>query len=383
MFEKIILRRSAKGPALSAGDVAESLLYYQNIHLVLDHNSLSNLVSQIGTNHLLSLLRRPNVSAVYVEETLGTRTDHIGSFDQHSFVAFTLTGNQEIGQFKNRKQRLEFIIQRLGYNKKAAAQFVEQFRRLASIRKLTDDYFLPGGVINAASQDLNDPDFVHEAIRHAITETSGSHPTPSAFKFDLVQQEGSFVVYTDLDFDVIKTGSRPVLNKPTVAQLTNEILMARADLALAAHYGGEFYTANVTSKIIQLRHGEILKRAGISNHELDQFHNIVLSECRTLREVIDSGERSFDDFLRLLDKSQKFRDWAQSVGPDEKLVSAYFKEVSAEGWIQKLPTKVLRYVLGSIVGAADALILEKILGSWRPSHFIDNRLGPFLHTDDN
>ena len=57
--------------------------------------------------------------------------------------------------------------------------------------------------------------------------------------------------------------------------------------------------------------------------------------------------------------------------------------------MSSLPSKSLRYALGSIVtaiepvigilgSAADALITEKILGGWRPSHFIEKRLKPFL-----
>lgn len=73
----------------------------------------------------------------------------------------------------------------------------------------------------------------------------------------------------------------------------------------------------------------------------------------------------------------------------EKLVHAYMRDVTAEGRITKLPSKTLRYVLGSIVGAVspvvglglsavDSLLIEKLLGGWRPSHFIDTRLKPFL-----
>ena len=61
MFEKIILRRSDKGPALSAGELAEALLFYQNVHIVLDYSSLRGLINQIGMPSIVSLLSRPNV----------------------------------------------------------------------------------------------------------------------------------------------------------------------------------------------------------------------------------------------------------------------------------------------------------------------------------
>ncbi len=75
MFEKIVLRRSDKGLALSAGELAEALLFYQNVHIILDYGSLSGLISQIGMPAIVSLVSRPNVSAIYCEGLPGCQ-DH-------------------------------------------------------------------------------------------------------------------------------------------------------------------------------------------------------------------------------------------------------------------------------------------------------------------
>ena len=37
MFEKIVLHRSDQGNSITAGELAEALLYYQNVHLILDY----------------------------------------------------------------------------------------------------------------------------------------------------------------------------------------------------------------------------------------------------------------------------------------------------------------------------------------------------------
>lgn len=397
MFEKIVLRRSEHGPALTVGDVAEALLFYQNVHIVLDYSTLVGFIKQFGMERLLALLARPNVSAVYCEESLATRTDRIGSFQPHSFVAMTVSGDQTIGELKSRRQRLEHVLERNGYAKKYARQLVERFRRHVPFRKLTDDYYLPGGVVAAATNDLNDAAFVHEAIRQAMAETVGA-PTPlGEFKFEIISAPPVFHVLTDIDFNRInevRAKHHPPSGEISPAHLLNEILMARADTALSAHYGGEFYTSALSSRIVRLRHHELLRRAGINASELKEFQEIALSGTPTIREVIDAGERSFDEFLSILDKSQRFRDWIQTVNPDEKLVHAYMRDVTAEGWITKLPSKTLRYVLGSIVGAVspivglglsavDSLLIEKLLGGWRPSHFIDTKLKPFLSKGEN
>jgi hypothetical protein len=60
--------------------------------------------------------------------------------------------------------------------------------------------------------------------------------------------------------------------------------------------------------------------------------------------------------------------------------------------VSSLPAKALRYVLGSVVtaiepvtgtigSAADTFVTEKIFGGWRPSHFIEKKLKPFLQSE--
>jgi hypothetical protein len=47
MFEKVVLHRSAEGPAISIGDIAEALLFHQNLPLVLDYSSFSSLIDKV------------------------------------------------------------------------------------------------------------------------------------------------------------------------------------------------------------------------------------------------------------------------------------------------------------------------------------------------
>ena len=69
MFEKVVLRRSQNGLGLSLGEVAQALLFYQNVHLVLDMQSLSDLSRSLGTGELLALVERKRLTAVYAEDS--------------------------------------------------------------------------------------------------------------------------------------------------------------------------------------------------------------------------------------------------------------------------------------------------------------------------
>ena len=395
MFEKVVLRHSDAGSALTIGELAEAILFYQNVHLVLDYGSLVGLVAKIGMPDLLSLLSRPNISAVYCEENPATRTESQGAISSHEFIAYMLSGNQEVGQLTSRKKRLEFILERQGYPKKQARRLVERFRRLVPIKKLSDNYFIEGGIVKAAWSDINEPEFVYEAMRRVLAREVGSEVLPTDFTFKVIANHPKFQIVTNIDFDSINSARKsrvPTLYDISPAHFINNVLEARTDIVLASHYGGDFYTSEIASQISRLKHHELLRRMGIDKEDVKEFNEIILDDTPSVKEALNSGQRTFSEFLSVLDKSQKFREWMQGVNPDEKLVKAYFKDVTSEGWVSSLPSKALRYVMCAIVtaiepisgtlgAAADTMVTEKILGGWRPSHFVEKRLKPFLQSE--
>lgn len=392
MFDHVVLRRAKEGLPISAGHLAEALLYYQKIQLFLDRGTLFHLVKQIGTSSILALLRRPEVSAVYCEENLGTRTDLAGVSQYHNYVAFTISGHQDIGPLKTPVERLSYELARQGVTKKEARKFSEAFLDLVPIRRLSGDHFLPGGIPTAAKRDLLDIDYAKEALRHAVAATPGGYALADDLELKIINSELGCFVFTNIDLEAInhrRTQANPPIEPLTIAHLLSEMLEARADLALSSFYGGDFVTSEVISSIIRARHAEFLRRSNLNAASREQFTEVVLPDVPSLAEVVDSGERSFDEFLLLLDKAARFKDWLRAVNPDEGLVRSYMRDISSEGWIQRLPAKTIRYVIASALDAThpgaslvtsftDNFLVEKMLSGWRPNHFITRRLGPFV-----
>lgn len=392
MFEHIVLRRAQDGLPISAGQIAEALLYYQKVHLVIDRGTLFKLIQQIGTGRTITLLRRAEISAVYCEEMLGTHTQSVGVSHYHKYVAFTLAGAQEVGQLKKPHMRLEYEIERQGIQKTAAKHFSKAFLDLVPVRKFSGNYFLQGGIADAAKQDMLDAEFMGQAVRKVIATVPGGYEIGEGLKLELIDTDMGVVVFTNIDLDSInrrRAQALPVVEPLTIAHLLSNILDARADLALASFYGGDFVTSAVTSSIIQVRHAELLRRAKLNADSRQKFTEIVLPDSPSLAEVIDSGERSFDDFLNMLDRAARFKDWLKAVNPDEDLIRTYMRDISSEGWVQRLPAKSLRYVLtlaldatnpvaGLFSGFVDNFVVEKLLSGWRPNHFVSGKLSPFV-----
>jgi hypothetical protein len=394
MFEHVVLRRAEGGFPISAGQIAEALLYYQKLQIVIDRGTLFKLIEQIGTGRLLTLLRRTEVSAVYCEEMLATHTELVGVTPRHNYIAFFLSGNKDVGEIKSPGDRLQFELERQGVLKSEARNFVKHFLDRVPIRKLSGEHFLSGGITAAAKRDLLDIEFTKKAFRHAIASTEGGYLVGDDLSLEIVDTEKGFFVFTNVDFDSIngqRAQAGPSFDPLTVAHLLNNLLEARADLALASFYGGDFITSAVTSSIIQAKHEEFLRRSNLNGDSRKQFSEVVLPDTPSLAEVIDSSERTFDEFLLLLDRAGRFKDWLKSVNPDENLVRTYMRDISSEDWIQRLPVKSVRYMLtlaldatnpaaGFAAGFMDNFVIEKLLSGWRPNHFVDGKLAKFIQT---
>ena len=143
---------------------------------------------------------------------------------------------------------------------------------------------------------------------------------------------------------------------------------------------------------IDVKFKECLSLKRFSTLEKNEFQNIVVADCPSIRDVMNSKSRTFDDFLTLLDKSEKFKEWIRKANPDDKLVSNYIKDVTSQSWGDKLPTRIIRYLFTNIVSIgyplvgqdlslADSFLLDKIIKGWRPNHFIEKNLKPFLNAE--
>jgi hypothetical protein len=170
----------------------------------------------------------------------------------------------------------------------------------------------------------------------------------------------------------------PPLEAITVANLLTNILEARADLAMASYYGGDFVTSSVASSIIRVRYAELLRRSQLNTEARQQFVEVLLPQAPSLSEAIDSGERSMDEFFRLLDKGGRFRDWLGTVNPDDKLIHAYITAKTIRYVLTTAAGAVVSPVTSAAVGFADSFVVDKLLSGWRPNHFIDRRLSPFV-----
>jgi hypothetical protein len=134
----------------------------------------------------------------------------------------------------------------------------------------------------------------------------------------------------------------------------------------------------------------------------EMFQETVVEDVPSVRDVVNSGKRSFRDVARLVRQAEKFKEWLQKQGGTEDLRDSYCKEVAHLDWADRLPPKSMRFLMMTAAGlavsavtspvvaaavttalsASDTFLLDKLLKGWKPNQFIEGPLKKFLRSSE-
>ena len=395
MFESIIFRKSFPGNTkVDVGLLAECLLFYNKVLLVADTSMVKLLVKDIGldafeeliTNNHLDLIYSPAVAATYA----GSENSPEEYFDFISVLKVDpVTKRPDY-------ERLFHEALQLGSGKRGKSRRIGN-RLLEKVKIIDSNDLIPieNGFHEISRKDLEVYDFTKTAVKVAIENFAPTFHLPSDFEFKVKRHEKGFKIFTNLDLDLLNKAcsrlhfpdKRTILSR---AMLVDCILKANENIYLACHHESEIVTGSVISEIISLKCKEIIQKTSGSAVKVDLFQKVVISESKSLREAINSGEKTLIDLVPLLDKSHKFKDWVHSKPVEANLIEEYYKAINADSWVNKLPAKTARFAIltgggialdtiltggiatacGIALGIADTFFLEKIAKGWRPNQFV-------------
>lgn len=403
MFDNVVIYRNAQGnaPPIDKGMLAEALLFYGNVHLLLNRGTLSGLWGELGAEGVDRLLERPEIRVSYLSQNFGTIGNSTGGLRSHNYGIFEVGGKAKRKQSK--QEELEQILERSLGRSLVTKKRIRRLISATSFPRVEDD-MTPSQLTEGARGDLDNPTFVQAAIDEALTILVPNYPLPRNWHFRIFKlNDGSFAVDTNLSFDAIneeyhKT-TPPTHSTITTDYLLNFIFDAHVGTYLASRYSAEFVHDPLCSSIMKLKYTNILRRRERSINEIDLFQNLHL-EGRNIGQILSSNERTFDEFLELLDQATKFKAWLKNANPDEKLAREYFEAVTRQTWIDRLPTRSMRWILTTGLAAAveafyptgvamfaaqglslaDATVLDRILKGWKPDQFVK---GPMLEFAGN
>jgi hypothetical protein len=401
MFDNIVVYRNSHniGPLINKGLLAEALLFYGNVHLLLNRGTLSALWNELGTDGIERLLDRPEIRFSYLQQNFGTVSAGPLGLKNYNFAIFEIGSTRKARLSK--QEEFEQILERSLGQSQATRRHVKRLLSATSFPRVEDD-LKPDDLTKSARGDLDDPVFVQEAVAAALQSLLPSYRLPNDWYFRILKfADGSFAVDTNLNFDELNREyhkSVPVEHSSISPDyLLTFLYDSHVGTYLASRYSAEFIHDPLCSSIMKLKYVSLFRRRERSVNEIDLFQDLHL-EGRPLSEVLNRNERTFDEFLQLLEKATKFKAWLRGVNPDQKLLEEYFQAVTRETWADRLPARSMRWVIttglatavealyptGAAIaaaqglGLADATVLDKILHGWKPDQFVKGPMSEFV-----
>jgi len=387
MFERICIPpMEPEGTRFDLGIVAESLLFYSETFLIVAGNNLSGLVRQLGPDLLLRLMDEHQLKVRFIDHQLGAITGNKGTpFERY-----------DVGLIHAEKHSLESAAQntfvevtgKSGRGRRLAARFCRSVEKINYAEAIT----------NKITEDMTRGIFLEEFIKRRLVSLGAARSVKEmhAFKYRFELDPGrGFVLHADRE---IKNLINHVSELSDPASILAQYGTTVANMSLWAQISSEVAVCPGQADVISARLEPMLKEYSRQQKEVAAYQEFVLDDSKAIREAINSGARSFDELVVVLERASKFKEWLTDLSEDTNLIKQYYKDVTSDPWIDKLPNKSARWALftgagvgldvagaggvgtaaGVALSALDTFFLDRLMRGWKPHKFVEGTLRGFI-----
>lgn len=388
MFQNVCILPSGSAFQTDIGLIAENLLYYQNVNIVSVPGTIPILMNNCGVDSLFELLANRNLRILFRENFLAVTSRH--DLKGQTVTDVTLASSPNLTTEEMLFRDIYSATSRKGHSKRVANKLLPYVNTIRYQENICDQ----------VREDLNNKEYFKQAIIDIIKFYQPLLTLrPEEIEYEFIKDDKGFIFVSNLNYDEL---NRTIPNNPkgnliNPTGLILSILDIRGSINIASDIGAEIVTSDLNTQLLRLKFHDIYNKTTKAQQNLYQFNDFILNDGHALREVINNGDKNFEDFFHILDKADKFRGWLKNIGEDKSLIREYHLAVTSKTWIDKLPPKVFRWsfftgaglvldeiltngigtALGMGLNLGDSLILDKILKGWRPNVFVENELRPF------
>jgi len=388
MFESITFRnqKHEDNRPIDIGMLLECMMFYQNTKVVADRSILRQLLKEIGVDSLVELIEIGLLEIFYTESFVGIRTKKgvfniefhdpvIFSSPQHQFQdiireeCIELTGKE--GKGRRIARKIEGYVNVINHN---------------------------SDVVKGGEKILLDQKYLSVAIPLVLKRLLPNLKIDSDLLFSTEKTPQGIMLYTNIDFGKLnnlcqeKVPGGPVSISP--ARLLSHIYNAECDLYFASTLLTEIATNDISSGLMVERLKYLVDKSNKSQKDIKQFKEFVFADGKMLREAVNTKNVEIKDVVKVLLKSSKFKQWLKNQSANGDLLKEYYKAVTKDSFLDKLPSKMSRWIIftglgmiadvlgasglgtasGLSLSATDTFLLDRLIRGWNPSQFIDQKV---------
>lgn len=394
MFKKICIKdKQADGYKLDVAFLIDSMLFYGKVVLLVHRQEMVLLLNFFGEDLLNELIAIGRIEVKF----------------RGNFLGSIILDNEKynIDTFSSQDENIETILyqahRKLYNNSSKNHRFASEFSRKIS------SYSYPAMFRENIIADFNNEDYLKRALPVYLNSIVPEFVLPEHIEIEIVKdgQLGPYEGYAlNSNIDMAELNRVHKQYNPDAGYEINysgfflSIAESKGDIHITSELESEIVTSELYSKFIALELDSIIAQRTKSENELDLFSTYVLEECTSLGTAFVSGILSGKELLKILEKADRFREWLEHIPEDKNLLGEYHNAVMKKEFTDRMPTKVVRFVLfqaaglgiglaggaefaaaaalgGAAIGAADSFLLDRILNrEWKPNQFIDKTLKP-------
>ena len=391
MFKKICIKsKESYASNLDIAFLIDSMLYYGKVVLLVHRNELEILFREFGPDTLKELILSGRLEIKFRNNMLGSIIAPDGKYGISTFKGKNINAHSTLYEI-DRKERKNSI-------KNLA--FADEFSSLIPL------YEYPKDFDKTIVKDFQNIELLKKQIPTYFNAVAPFYKLPESTEIEIIQ-DGNFVgfdtynVNSNIDLEFLTKEFRKQNPENTSPVDFSGFLLAiaesKGDIYISSDLESEIVTSDLYSKFIEIEISEIIKKRGKSENEINLFEDYILENCFSLGNAFNEGVISRTDLIKILEKSDKFREWLEKIPEEKNLLGEYNKAILEKDLSDKLPTKTARFVIFEGIGitldvlgaggigttiatglsAFDNFVLDKLIDrKWKPNQFIDETLKP-------
>ncbi|RSL29702.1 hypothetical protein D7Z54_29925 [Salibacterium salarium] len=383
MFESICISGD-----YDLGLLAEKALFYDKVKLIVNEDRLNRLFSKVHPASFISFLEehRENIQLVYFWVLPAVRT--FFPKNENPNITFTSIDEDYVDPY------LDYLWEKGGLNSPEGSFIDLSLAR--RLYKLMSKDVVPSETTKKYAEEMENEEKVLAYLENYLLKTDPLSlrklPRDTKLRLNVVEDDP----YTGKKYEMEHNIGEDVLDP---FQFLSSYFNTFSTMEVWANYSSDFQTSTMSSILIEHRLNSLYNQTIKQIEQQEVFNNTILKN-RSIREVINSGEKNFLDYIDLYERSKKFKQWVTDIPPESNLVQEYINTINAKTWAEKLPSKTIRFgmftgtgllvdtlgasgvgtLLGTSLSAVDSFLLDKLITGWKPNHFIENEFESFLHS---
>lgn len=391
MLESLLYTaRSSPGPPIDAGALAESLIFYGKVKVVGNTGILKGLTRCIPPFELLDLLRSGRLEIYYLGDQIGVSSREIrNGTELHDLVRFS-SPNHTIETVAAK------TFEEAAGRTSSAILGAKEFESL--IQEFDHSGFDQASVVEMLTNKVRINDTAKAVLQSVAPHYEEAYP----IHFEIEKTDHGLVVDTDIDFAKVNHEYHklvpPEHSSISQAHIISAIQSAYEKAFFAGSLDSEIAVAETEQTVFSKTISEVIGQRNANSEQVQQFIGLTLGNGRAIREAVNSGDVRFSSILKLLENSDRFREWIAGQPADVSLLTAFYDEITKDSWVDKLPPKAIRFSIFSALGCTidavgggglgtladlgvnvvDSFLVDKLIKGWKPHQFVNKSLKPLF-----